>query len=53
MKENPYLRFSTTMLRSFEKIYKEDIKDSSLSRSKRDNAKTKLDLVREAMKLRR
>lgn len=47
---NPYLRFTDRMLKSLEKIYREDSENSSLPAKKRENAKFKLGLVREAMK---
>ncbi len=50
MKENPYLAFNVQMLKSFEAMYKEDMRDSTLTPKKQANAKTKLNLVREALK---
>jgi len=51
VKENPYLQFNFQMLKSFEKMYKEDIKDPTLSLKGQSNARTKLRLVQEAMKI--
>lgn len=49
--ENPYLRFSYEMLKSFEKMYRQDMKDSTITSRKQSNAEAKLKLVREAMKI--
>ncbi len=48
--ENPYLQFNLPMLRSFERMYRADIKDSTLTLKKQTNARIKLALVREAIR---
>lgn len=51
MKENPFTQFSYQSLKALEKLYREDVKDSTLTPRKQANAKIKLELVREAMRL--
>lgn len=50
MKENPYLKHNYQLLKAMECILQDDCKDSTLTNKERANAKTKLQLVREALK---